>query len=95
MTTIPKLVALALLVGACATSAGAQELPTTQLQDHGQAVLHGATTRSILRANQGNRRGERSNAAIARAKCAAATRRVAAGAGDPALLRLCARAGYR
>lgn len=73
----------------------AQDLPTTQVQDHGQVVLHGAMTRSMLRANRDNARRGSSNASIARAKCALATRRAEAGNGDPTLLRMCAKAGYR
>lgn len=93
MRTRFYLVAAAMIV--TSPSAIAQDLPTTQVQDHGNTVLHGAMTRSMLRANRGNTRRGGSNAAIARAKCASATRRAEAGSGDPVLLRMCARAGYR
>jgi hypothetical protein len=73
----------------------AQDLPTTQLQDHGNTVLHGATTRSMLRANRGNTGRTASNRQIARDKCAAESRRARAGGGNPVLLRMCARAGLR
>ena len=81
---------------AAAPETVAQDLTTTQLQDHGDVVLRGALTKSMLDRNRGNAgRSPTATNAKARAKCAAATRADAAGRGDPVLLRMCARAGYR
>ena len=60
---------------AAAPETVAQDLTTTQLQDHGDVVLRGALTKSMLDRNRGNaRRNPTATTAKARAKCAAATR---------------------
>jgi hypothetical protein len=91
----PGLLVLAAAAILAPPPAIAQELPTTQLQDHGNTVLHGAMTRSMLRANRGNTGRRASNRQIARDKCATETSRARAGGGNPVLLRMCTRAGLR
>lgn len=77
-----------------AHSAPAQDLPTTQLEDHGQVVRQGVLTRSLLR----QRSGGRTSKVEARTTCANKARAAADfGASHPNVRRLyalCARSGY-
>ncbi|MFS0736331.1 hypothetical protein ABC347_04705 [Sphingomonas sp. 1P06PA] len=74
---------LMLLAGSAAT---AQDLPTTQIEDHGAVVRQDALTRSLLRTP---RPGSQSPSPAQRSACAALPRlRIQHGSDHPKLLRL-------
>lgn len=81
-----------------ASSAIAQDLPTTQLEDHAQVVRQDALTRALLRQRQSRARSSGTLSPEARAACANKKRAAAnLGWGHPKVRRLyalCAQAVY-
>jgi hypothetical protein len=74
------------LIAAPIAGAG-QELPTTQVEDHGRVVLQDSTTRRLV--NRGGARYARRPTAAQRSGCAAKARfRARHGARDPRVRRL-------
>jgi hypothetical protein len=76
----------ALLVSTPVAGAG-QDLPTTQVEDHGRVVLQDSTTRRLV--NRSGARQARKPTAAQRSACAAKARfRARHGAGDARVRRL-------
>lgn len=81
---------------ATAPRVDAQDLPTTQVEDHGRVVLHDSMTRSLLKKSHA-RQGRRQPTAAQTSACAAKARfRAQHGANHPKvqqLYRLCRNVG--
>jgi hypothetical protein len=98
MMTVRKIAAAAAACGvALASPVLAQvDLDMSYTANAGSIARTNVSNKMVeKRTRQYQRRSPARTASIARARCADAARAAADGAGDPALLRLCARAGYR
>lgn len=90
--------ALVCLMTTAAPGAAQVSLDTSYTDNAGSIARNNIGNRMVerrTRAYHSQRRSPSQTASIARAKCANAHRSAASGNGDPTLLRMCARAGYR
>lgn len=84
---MPTLFLVAALLVSAPVAGSAQDLPTTQVEDHGRVVLQDCTTRRLV--NRDGRRQPRRPTAAQRSACAAKARfRAQHGAGDARARRL-------